>query len=234
MSIAGEGLRSTLYNFIVGNDPSAWQFLRRRIEASSIEMYDGIDVRVREGADRFEYDLLVAPGTDLRQVVIRAEGATRVELDADGQLVLETSGGRLRQTPPDTSELLPNGESRRVESRFRIIDQHHYGFDAPARDAALPLVIDPGLVWSSFTDGTGGKTLAGIEMARDGSGDIFLSGITTSPGFSNAAISHSTSRQHSYVARVSAGGDALRSLTFISGLAGQTLPATSSAIPPAA
>ena len=101
-------------------------------------------------------------------MVIRAEGATRVELDADGQLVFETPGGRLRQTPPETSEVLANGEARRVESRFRIIDQHHYGFDAPGRDAALPLIVDPGLVWSSFTGGTGGKTLAGIEMARDG------------------------------------------------------------------
>jgi len=223
VTIAGEGQRSTLYNFIVGNDPSKWRFHAPAYRSVFYRgMYDGIDVRVREGADRFEYDLLVAPGTDLRQVVIRAEGATRVALDADGQLVLETSAGRLRQTPPDTSEVLPNGESRRVESRFRIIDRHHYGFDAPGRDASLPLVVDPGLVWSSFTGGTGGKTLAGIEMARDGSGDIFLSGITTSPSFSNAAVSQSTSRQHSFVARVSADGDALRYLTFISGLAGQT------------
>ena len=223
VTIAGEGQRSTVYNFIVGNDPSKWQF---RVPAYGSVfyrgMYDGVDVRVREGADRFEYDLLVAPGTDLRQVVIRADGATRVELDADGQLVLETPGGRLMQTPPETSEVLPNGESRQVESRFRVIDQHHYGFEAPARDAALPLVVDPGLVWSSFAGGTGGKTLAGIEMARDGSGDIFLSGITTSPDFSSTPISHPTSRQHSFVARVSAGGDALRYLTFISGLAGQT------------
>jgi hypothetical protein len=224
VTIAGEGRRSTVYNFIVGSDPSRWQFQVPAYRSVFYRgMYDGVDVRVREGAGRFEYDLLVAPGTDLRQVVIRADGATRVELDADGQLVLQTPGGRLTQTPPDTSEVLPNGESRRVESRFRIIDEHHYGFEAPARDAALPLVVDPGLVWSSFTGGTGGKTLAGIEMARDGSGDIFLSGITSSPDFSTTPLSSQwTSRQHSFVARVSAGGDALRYLTFISGLAGQT------------
>ncbi len=59
-------------------------------------------------------------------------------------------------------------------------------------------------------------------MARDGSGDIFLSGITSSPSFSSTPISHATSRQHSFVARVRASGDALVYLTFVSGLAGQT------------
>lgn len=151
-TIVGEGKRPGVYNYFVGNDPSRWQ---SRVPAySSVVyrgMYDGVDVRVREGAERFEYDLLVAPGTDLSRVVIRAEGATRLEMGSDGQLLLHTPDGPLTQTPPETSEVLPNGTSRPIESRFRIIDGHRYGFEAPARDAALPLVVDPGLVWSSFT-----------------------------------------------------------------------------------
>jgi hypothetical protein len=221
--IAGEGERPGVYNYFVGNDPSKWQ---PRVPAYSSViyrgMYDGVDVRVREGAERFEYDLLVAPGTDLSRVVIRAEGATRLEVGSEGQLLLHTPDGPLTQTPPETSEVLPNGTSRPIESRFRIIDEHRYGFEAPARDAALPLIVDPGLVWSSFSGGTGGETLSGIQMARDGSGDIFLSGITSSPNFSSTPISYATARQKSFVARVSATGNALVYLTFISGLAGQT------------
>jgi hypothetical protein len=101
-------------------------------------------------------------------------------------------------------------------SRFRIIDEQHYGFEAPARDEALPLLVDPGLVWSSFTGGTGGTTLAGIEMARDGTGDIFLSGIASSPDFSSTPTANATSRQHSFVARVTASGNAI-TLTLSNG-----------------
>ena len=223
VSIAGEHRRTGVYNYFIGNDAVSW---RTGVPAYGAViyrgMYDGVDVRVRDGGGRLEYDLLVAPGADLRRVVIRVDGATRIEMDADGQLLLHTPDGPLAQTAPATFERLPDGRARRIESRFRVIDAHRYGFDAPSRDASLPLVVDPGLVWSSFTGGTGGKTLAGIEMARDGSGDIFLSGITSSPDFSTTPTSHGTSRQHSFVARVKSTGDALVYMTFISGLAGQT------------
>jgi hypothetical protein len=223
VSLAGEGKRAGVYNYFIGSDAVSW---RTGVPAYGAVfyrgMYDGVDVRIRDGGGRLEYDLLVAPGTDLRRVVIRVDGATRIAMDADGQLLLHTADGTLAQTAPATFERLPDGRSRRIESRFRVIDAHRYGFDAPSRDPSLPLVVDPGLVWSSFTGGTGGKTLAGIEMARDGSGDIFLSGITSSPDFSTTPTSHGTSRQHSFVARVKSTGDTLVYLTFVSGLAGQT------------
>jgi hypothetical protein len=223
VTLVGEAKRSGVYNYFLGDDPSKW---RPHVPAFAgvlyRGLYDGVDVRVREDAGRLEYDLLVAPGADLSQVVIHAEGATRVEIGPDGRLLLQTPDGPLVQTPPATVEVLPDGGSRPIESRFRIVDEHRYGFEAPARDPARRLVIDPGLVWSTYTGGTGGETLAGIEMARDGSGDIFLSGISSSPDFSAAPISPNTLRQHSFVARVAAAGNALVYLTFISGLAGQT------------
>jgi hypothetical protein len=223
VAVAGERRRAGAYNYFIGNDASAW---RTGVPAYAAVvyrgMYDGVDVRVRDGGGRLEYDLLVAPGADLRRVVIRVDGATRVETDASGQLLLHTPDGALAQTPPSTFETLPDGRSRRIGSRFRVIDGNRYGFEAPSRDASLPLVVDPGLVWSSFAGGTGGKTLSGIEMARDGSGDIFLAGITSSPDFGATPTPHGTSRQHSYVARIRGGGNALVYLTFLSGLAGQT------------
>jgi hypothetical protein len=153
---------------------------------------------------------------------MRAEGATRIALNPDGALVLQTPDGSLTQTPPATAEILPGGGSRPIDSRFRIIDEHRYGFEAPERDSTLPLVVDPGLVWSTFTGGTGGEMLGGVRMARDGSGDIFISGLTSSPDFSATPVPPATTRQKSFVARVSANGAQLVYLTFISGLAGQT------------
>jgi len=193
------------------------------------QIYAGVDVRVREDANRFEYDLLVAPGADLSTIVIRADGASRLDLSPDGSLVVHTDAGPLTQTPPSTIEMLPGGGSRPIASRFRIIDEHRYGFEAPGRDSTLRLVVDPALLWSTFTGGTGGEMLGDIEMARDGSGDIFISGLTSSeravgapPDFSIAPIAPYTTRQKSFVARLKGDGTQLVYLTFISGLAGQT------------
>ena len=101
VTAAGEQRRSGVYNFFVGNQPSAW---RTGVPAYGAVvyrgMYDGVDVRVRDGVDSVEYDLLLAPAVDLRRVVIRADGATRIEIDGGGRLVLHTADGALTQTPP--------------------------------------------------------------------------------------------------------------------------------------
>ena len=59
-------------------------------------------------------------------------------------------------------------------------------------------------------------------MARDGTGDIFISGFGSSADFSVGPTPPSTARQRSYVARITADGTQLVYVTFFSGLAGQT------------
>lgn len=59
-------------------------------------------------------------------------------------------------------------------------------------------------------------------MARDGTGDIFISGFGSSADFSASSTPPSTARQRSYVARITADGTQLVYVTFFSGLAGQT------------
>ena len=229
-AVVGEQPRPTRYNYFIGSDSSKWQTaVPSYTSVLYRQTYAGVDVRVREDANRFEYDLLVAPGTDLSTIVIRADGASRLELNPDGALVVHTAAGPLTQTPPSTVEMLPGGGSRPIASRFRIIDEHRYGFEAPGRDSTLRLVVDPALVWSTFTGGTGGEMLGGIETAHDASGDIFISGLTSSeraagtpPDFSVATIAPYTTRQRSFVARLKGDGTQLVYLTFISGLAGQT------------
>ena len=223
-TISGEGSRSGHYNFYVGADPSAW---RTHVPAwSSIfyrQLYEGIDLRVREQAGRLEYDLMLAPGVDARRVVVRAHGASSIDIDADGSLVLSTASGILRQTPPATWEVLPGGARRDADSRFRKIDDERYGFEVTRHDPTLPLVIDPGLVWSTFLGGSGSDPIGGVRAARDGTGDVFVATWSNSqdlvapdgsfPGYNNSAG----------VVRLNATGTAMVYATFIGGWHSQLL-----------
>ena len=49
---------------------------------------------------------------------------------------------------------------------FRVGEQR-YGFEAPQRDSALALVIDPGLEWSTYLGGSGAEALDAVALARD-------------------------------------------------------------------
>ena len=223
--VAGENPQPGVFNFISGKSPTGW-----RLNVPSFErvlyrrMYDGIDVRVRNVPQHFEYDLLVAPHADVRQVVVRVDGATALAVTPDGGLIVETDAGAMRQTSPVTLEQLPDGTLRPLASVFRIIDGHRYGFDVQERDPALPLVIDPGLIWSTLVGGTSNESLAGIEAARDDSGDVFIAGSSYSTDFGNTPTPVHTGRYKAFVARLDATGARYDFVTFVNGLQNQTYP----------
>ena len=183
-TLVGEEMRSGTYNFLIGDDPARWQSgVSAYGRLLYHGLYDSVDVRVREDAERLQYDLLLAPGSDLARIIVRADGFSGLEIASDGSLLLHTAVGALRQTPPATWEVLPDGEQRLIESRFRLIDAQRFGFEAPGRDPALALVVDPGLDWATFIGGSGDETVEGLAMTSDGSGDVVLAGQTWSPDF---------------------------------------------------
>ena len=216
----GEDRRPTHYNFYIGSDESRWRADVPAFAAIAYhDIYPGIDARLHDRAGQLEYELRVEPGGALDRVVVRATGASDLRIDRDGALMLETGGGALRQSPPTSWEELPDGTRRPLASRFRIIDQQRYGFEVDGRNPAHPLVVDPGLVWSTFLGGSGADYIGPAVVARDGTGDVFVGGTMTSadfPSFSDSAFAPGT-QSPAFVARLDAAGTALRYATFIGG-----------------
>lgn len=201
-ALVGEEKRSGYYNFFDGRDPAKWRSNVATYGSVLYRgLYDGVDVRVREGEKQLEYDLILAAGADLEKVAIRADGASALEIADDGSLILRTAHGSLRQAPPLTWEILPGGEKQFVECRFRKIDAHRYGFEARNRNRGLPLVIDPGLEWSTFLGGGNQEEIYDLAPAGDGTEDVIAVGATLSPDFSGHA-----STVAGFVARFNASG----------------------------
>ena len=191
LSPAGEDVLPGLHHYLIGNEPSKWT---RNVHGFSRLRYrcvaDGIDLVLRDEGGTLEYDLEVEPGADLSAFVIECQGIDGLALGEDGALLIRTVLGTLKQTCPRSEEILPDGHRRGIDVRFRIIDAMHFGFESPARDAALALRVDPGLVWSTYLGSSG--TMGGFEncpaSAVDSSGHVTLTGWTfgfdfpTTPG----------------------------------------------------
>ena len=218
VKLVGEAQRSGYYNFFMGNDPAHWQSHVSAYGNLLYQgLYNGIDVRVREDSGQLQYDLLLGPGADLDQVKISATGSSKLSIASDGALLMETAGGMLRQLPPVAWEILPSGEKQPIQSRFRLIDATHFGFEAFGRDERLALVIDPGLDWATFLGGSGDDTIAGLELTSDGSGDIVIAGQTWSPDFPRTGGNLGPVGLTPYVARLNGAGTALVYATFFGG-----------------
>src|SRR5262249_44392262 len=94
--LVGQDRQGGYYNFSFGNDPARWQWQVAAYGSVLYDsLYDGVDVRVREQAGQFAYDLLLQPGANLEQVVIGADGVSGLHLADDGSLILQTPGGPL-------------------------------------------------------------------------------------------------------------------------------------------
>ena len=95
--VAGEEQLAGRSNYLLGNDRSHWHtdipsFRRVRY----CEVWPGIDLVWYGQQRQLEYDLVVKPEADPRRIRLAFEGADRLRLDEDGNLLARTkAGGRL-------------------------------------------------------------------------------------------------------------------------------------------
>ena len=90
---------------------------------------------------------------------------------------MRTSLGILKDAAPVSYQRI-GGERVAVESRYRLTGDGGYGFAVGAYDPRYPLVIDPGLDYSTFLGGSGIDEGFGIAVRE---GRAYVTGHTTPP-----------------------------------------------------
>ncbi|NDQ57249.1 MAG: choice-of-anchor D domain-containing protein [Acidipila sp.] len=173
----GVGRLETKSNYFIGSDPSKWHrnvpnYARVRYQ----EIYPGVDL-VYYGKDRrLEYDLLVAAGADPDVIRMRYTGAESMRVDRDGALVLQVKGREIRQVAPNAYQTVA-GETHSVTASY-ILKGTEVQIALGNYDRSQSLVIDPAIVYSTYFGGSGDDT--GRAIAVDGSGNVYLTGDSTS------------------------------------------------------
>jgi len=217
-------------NYFVGADPSRWRagvptYGRVRYR----EIYPGIDVVYYGNQRQLEYDFVVAPGRDPGRIGLRFEGADRVEVDEAGDLLLTLDGGAVRQPKPFVYQEVA-GARREVEGGYALGADGLVGFALGGYDPALPLVIDPVLVYSTYLGGAG--TDEARDVAVDSSGSVYLCGETTSADFPTANAFDATfgagvfaGARDAFVTKLNAAGTAVVYSTYLGGSSDASNPA---------
>ena len=187
------------------------------------QIYPGVDVVYYGSDDRLEYDLRLAPGTDvttLDRVRIRIGGADDLRIEADGSLEIVAGGGVLRQLPPRVL-LERDGRPRIVTGGYRLNGDGTVGFEVAEWDPTATLVIDPVLVFSTYLGG--GKSDVAHAVAVDRQGFVYVAGSTTSLNFPSAAPlqaqcgSCSPTSSDSFLVKLTPDGSTVVYATFLGG-----------------
>ena len=108
------------------------------------------------------------------------EGAQRVELSPEGGLRIASAAGSLVLRKP-TAYQEADGKLTHVDASFLLARDGRVSFRVGPYDHSRPLVIDPVLTFSTYLDGS--TTDAITAITTDGSGNIYVTGFTTSTDF---------------------------------------------------
>ena len=177
VAIRGERPGPGRVNYLLGSDPAGWHTnLPTYGEIVYRDLWPGADLRLRGESGTLKYEFRLAPGADVSRIRLGYRGQQRLSLGQNGELRIETALGLLRDARPVSYQQI-GGRRVAVESRFALGRGGAYGFTVGAYDRRYPLVIDPGLLYSTFLGGSGGD--GGRDIAVDGAGSAYLTGTTS-------------------------------------------------------
>jgi len=229
-TVRGEEELRGKVNYFIGNDPARWRtnvptFDRVR----SAEVYPGIDLVYYGNEGQLEYDFVLAPGANPNQIAMEFEGAERLELGAQGDLIAWVAGRAVSWRKPVVYQEF-DGQRIEIAGDYRLNDAsltyqaqapHRIGFELAAYDHSKPLVIDPVLVYSTYLGGGGNDRPGfgtGSAIAADSQGNACVVGNTDSLNFpvKNALQSQPAGSIDAFVTKFSPSGQLLFS-TYLGG-----------------
>ena len=150
------------------------------------KVYPGVDVVYHGRQRQLEYDFVVAPHADPNQITMVFAGADRLEVDSNGDLVLHTAAGELRQPRPVMYQEIA-GERRIVSGGYNYKGGQHVSFAIGQYDSSLPLIIDPVITYSTYLGGNNDETHplygASTGITVDAAGNAYVTGVTASINF---------------------------------------------------
>ena len=183
--ITAEKQQESFNNYFTGNDPSKWASNCKIYKGVTYHnMYPGIDVRYYSDNGTLKYDIVVNPGANAANILLKYEGAEKLTIKS-GLLYVKTSVGDVKELEPYSYQFSKDGKSE-VNCRYEIVNGNSVRFKIKSYSANLPLIIDPTVIFSSFSGSTsdnwGFTATPGPDGSLFGGGIVQQSGYPLTPG----------------------------------------------------
>ncbi|HYO80594.1 MAG TPA: DUF4214 domain-containing protein [Bryobacteraceae bacterium] len=216
--IHASGPVNTRSTYFIGQNPQTWLESVQHFNTVHYKgMYKGVDALFYGNQRELEYDFVVAPGADPRQIRLKFDGVSSMSVAPGGDLVLHSALGELRQLRPVVYQTV-NGQRKLIAGRYRV-NGTEASFELGQYDRKLPLVIDPVLAWSTYLGGSSTETLTGVAV--NAARETVVTGFTASADFPAAQRFIGVARggaSDAFVTKYSTAGNTVVWSAFIGGV----------------
>ncbi|MGE3340405.1 MAG: fibronectin type III domain-containing protein [Candidatus Altimarinota bacterium] len=180
----GQGLLPGKFNYLRGKNEQSFTDVPVFEAVRYDELYPGVDMEYLSVGSRLKYQYELEAGVS-PEVIQAAYSARLISEDSshtvalqiqdDGSLKVQSGGVTFFEGAPYTYQMI---EGKKIErpSWFVLKGEGRYGFEVDGVDARYPLVIDPGVPYSTYLSGLGLL----VEVDRDDSDFVYIAGMTAS------------------------------------------------------
>ena len=167
-------------NYYIGNDREMWASnVKLYAEVNYESVYSNIDMRVYSSDFDLKYDFIVNPEGDPNQIKLQYNGLNELYI-RDGNLHMITSVNNILEQRPYAYQV-EDGKYVEIPCEFRL-EEDVLTFDLPdGYNANIPLIIDPKLIFSTFSGSLADNW--GFTATFDTDGHLFSGGIVFAPGY---------------------------------------------------
>jgi hypothetical protein len=174
----------TKYNYFSGNDPKRWaRGLSAYGSVSYPEIYPGTAMKLYLHENKVKYDFILKPGADISRIRMNYQGADAIFI-REGKLIIRTSLGEITEQAPvawqsDGVQQYP------VACSFKLLADGTVGFHAPNLDPNMELVIDPQIIFATYSGSIDDNW--GFTATNDNAGNGYAAGVVFGANFQTTA-----------------------------------------------
>ena len=156
-------------NYYLPSCPEGAMNVKSYSDVTFKNLYAGVDVKWYEKNGELEYDFIVAPNTDYTKIAWEIQGAEKISIGENGQLIIKTPLGEIEEQAPIAFQ-----EYKSVEAAWKI-DGNKISFQLGSYNENESLTIDPVVrLWGTYYGGA--EEDYSFSCATDANGNVYLSG----------------------------------------------------------
>lgn len=168
------------FNYFTSHNPESW---RSDVPVYSAitrpSLYNGVDLNVYQYGDFLKYDFVVSPNADPSCIQMYYEGVNSLSLKSNN-LVVDNGISCVLELAPVAYQINDAGDTLYVPCAYSL-DKNRVSFKLGAYDKHRMLVIDPSVVFSSYSGSVADNW--GYTATYDSYGNLYGGGIAFGVGY---------------------------------------------------
>ncbi|MEI6697222.1 MAG: gliding motility-associated C-terminal domain-containing protein [Bacteroidota bacterium] len=166
-------------NYFIGNDAKKWANNAQKYSIVEYKnLYENIDFKLYSHQNFLKYDFIIRPNAKPENIQLNYKYVDNIKL-SKGHLLIETSVNQIIELRPYCYQII-NGKEKEVSCNY-VLKKNVLSFSLGDYDKTQTLIIDPSLIFSTYTGSTADNW--GFTATYDLLGNVYSGGIVNGIGY---------------------------------------------------